>query len=536
MASHYPDGMRPVAMSTNWMVTAPQGLAAQAGGAMLSAGGSAADAAVAMAAALSVVYPHMTGIGGDLFALYYDARSQRVSAFNGSGGAAKLATLEYYRSRGYGAIPERGGLSALTVPGAVDGWIALHEKFGKLEFARLLAPAIRFARDGTPIARSLARSMEEERPFLEADEGGRFAYARAARIGDLLVQPALAHTLECIAARGRAWFYEGDGAAAIDAYCRRIDSPLRAEDFAAHRGVWTEPIRGEFRAFESLTTAPNSQGLTLLLAQMIYEEFIGSGRPPDGSAAFVHAAVEAAKIAHADRDRFVGDPAYVSAPLDSLLTKEYARRCARRIDPYRAASSQLGTADLGGTTYFACVDGDGNAASVIQSIYLHFGAAVVVPELGIALHDRGCWFTLDEGSPRSLAPGRRPFHTLIANMLRSGDKPWLIYGSMGGEGQPQTGLVLAIRIAERGMDPQAAIEAPRWRWGGSALSGVGEVSIEGRVGAACIAGLRARGHSLIVCDDWEEKMGHAGAILIDRDRGVLLGGADPRGDGIALGG
>jgi gamma-glutamyltranspeptidase len=517
------------------MVTAPHALAAQAGARVLGDGGSAADAAVAVGATLSVVYPHMTGIGGDFFALYYDARSGEVSAYNGSGRAAALATKEFYASRGLAAIPERGGPAALTVPGAVDAWFALLERFGSMDVSRLLAPAIAFARDGAPVARSLARAIAEERAVLDADRGARAAYGSGRGDGAVLTQPALARTLENIATRGRAWFYGGGGADAFDAYCRSIDSPLRASDFAAHRGEWTTPIKTTFRGVESLTTPPNSQGLALLLAQGAYEEFTGESRPADLSAEFVHAAVEATRLAYADRDRYVCDPAYTAAPLDRLLSREHARALASGIDPNRAGSSERIPADRGGTTYFACVDAHGNAASVIQSVYQHFGAAVVVPELGVAIHNRGCWFTLDDGMPRSLAPGRRPFHTLIANMLLRDGKPWIVYGSMGGDGQPQTGLSLSIRMAERGMDPQAAVDAPRWRWIGDGADGP-QVFVEKRVGAACVAGLRARGHDVVVCDDYEESMGHAGAIVIDRERGILAGGSDPRSDGLALGG
>jgi gamma-glutamyltranspeptidase len=530
-----PAGARSPAMATRFMASAPHALAAAAGADVLRSGGSAADAAVAMAATLSVVYPHMTGIGGDLFALYYDARSGETAAYNGSGAAAALATVDRYAANGMRAIPERGGPSALTVPGAVEGWFALHERFGRRDIPRLLEPAIRYARDGVPVARSLARSLAEERHLLLEDDGASAVYGAGLGIGDLLVQPALAKTLERIASDGREYFYRGEGAAAIDAYCRRIDSPLRADDLAAHRGEWTAPLASEFRGFASLTTPPNSQGLALLLAQALYEERVGEDRPADGSAPFVHVTVEASRIAYAERDRYVGDPRAMPGPPARLLSRDWARSRATAIHANRVGKSGPIAVDAGSTTYFACVDSDGNAASVIQSIYQHFGAAVVVPELGIALHDRGCWFTLDEGNPRSLVPGRRPFHTLIANMLQRGGRPEVVYGSMGGDGQPQTGLALSIRIAERGMDPQAAIDAPRWRYGRSAIDGEPEVLIESRVGAACIAGLRARGHRISVAGEWEQAMGHAGAIVIDRDRGVMFGGADPRGDGAAIG-
>ena len=522
-------------MGTRWAVTSPHALATSAGASVLADGGTAADAAVAVGSTLSVVYPHMTGIGGDLFALYVDASSGEIAGFDGSGGAAALATLDYYARAGCDAIPQRGAGAAITVPGAVDAWFALHERFGSMAMERLLAPATALARDGAPIARSVARAMVEERALLDADAGAFAAYG-SGRSGSLLVQAALARTLGRLAERGRSWFYEGEGAAAIDACCSDAGSPLRAGDLAAHRGLWTAPIRSAFRGFESLTTAPPSQGLTLLIAQAIYERFASAGALADCTAPLVHALVEASVLAYADRDAHVCDPSYRAAPIADLLDRERMQAAAASIDPNRAAGLGGAARDLGGTTYFACVDAKGNAASVIQSIYQHFGSGVVVPELGIALHNRGCWFALDENKARSLAPGRRPFHTLIANLLCRGGKPDVVYGSMGGDAQPQTGLALSIRIGERGMDPQAAISRPRWRWVGSAGGVEPDVVVERRVGEACIAGLRARGHRVGVCDDWDETMGHAGAIVVDRERGVLLAGTDPRSDGLALAG
>ena len=536
-SSFLPDGSRPSAAGLRWAVTSPHAAATSAGAAVLADGGSAADAAVAVGATLSVVYAHMTGIGGDLFALYHDAKAGEVVAYAGAGAAASLATLDFYARAGCTAIPQRGGASALTVPGTVDAWFALHERFGTIEMSRLLAPAASFARDGVPVARSVARAMAEERDALDADEGARAAYGSSRAGGSLLVQPALARTIENIASRGRSWLYEGEGAAAIERYCARVGSPLRAGDLATHRGEWVAPIRTGFRGFESLTTAPPSQGLALLIAQSVYEAHAGQSRDDDVSASFVHACVESTRAAYADRDEFVCDPRYRPAPLDRLLAPQRIRDEAARIDPYAArAIPGARAADLGGTTYFGCVDSQGNAVSVIQSIYQHFGSCVVVPELGVALHDRGCWFTLDEDRPRSLAPGRRPFHTLIANMLLRDGKPEVVYGSMGGDAQPQTGLSLSIRIGERGMEPQAAIERPRWRWSGAAAPSEPEVIVERRVGAACIEGLRARGHRVGVGGDWDEAMGHAGAIVIDRERGIILAGTDPRSDGLALAG
>ena len=535
-----PAGRRPSARSVRGMVTAPHMLATQAGVGILAAGGSAADAGVAVAASLSVLYSHMTGIGGDAFFVYYDASSRTVHAYNGSGRSAALADRAFYARLNLDAIPQHGGLAALTVPGAVDAWFSLHERFGRLPFEMTIKPAIEHARSGAPIARSFARGLREERSLLRADPGARGLYAAEEEyvVGQRFAQPALANSLERIARDGRAFWYEGEAAAHVERACVGVGSPLRASDLAAHRGFFDEPVRSRFGPFESLVTPPNSQGLVLALAQNIYTATVQHAEEPLGSASLAHLGVEAIKLAFEDRDRWIGDPSFVKAPLDQLLASEYATARAREIDPFRArsAAGRRSRASAGGdTTYFACVDSDGNALSMIQSLYFHFGSCVGVPELGIVLQNRGCSFSLDEGRPTSLAPNRLPFHTLMAAMLLEDGAPRLVYGTMGGEGQPQTTLQTSIAIAERGVDPQAALDMPRWRYGRTWGAHVPGVAIEARAGDACIAGLRARGHHVIVAGDWEESMGHAGAILIDRDQGVLTGASDMRSDGLAAG-
>ena len=532
-----PSGHRPSARSIRAMVTAPHALATQAGVAALRAGGSAADAGVAVAASLSVLYAHMTGIGGDAFFLYYDARSRTVHSYNGSGRSAALADLAFYRRLGLTSIPRHGGPAALTAPGAVDAWLSLHERFGRLSLRADVEHAIGHARDGAPIARSFARGLLEEHRLLAADEGARPLYASQAYypIGARFAQPALARSLERIAAEGRSFWYEGEAAEHIERACVRGGSPLRAADLTAHRGFFTEPIRARFAGHESLVTPPNSQGIALLLAQGIHDAAADREHLALSGPALAHLDIEAIKLAFEDRDRWVGDPDEVKPPLERLLGADHAASQAAKIDPFRARADAASRSGGGDTTYFACVDGDGNVLSMIQSLYFHFGSCVGVPELGIVLQNRGCAFTLDEGRPTSLAPQRLPFHTLMAAMLLKGGEPHLVYGTMGGEGQPQTTLQISVAIAEMGVDPQMALDAPRWRYGKTWGDEVPGVAIERRAGEACIAGLRARGHNMIVTDDWEESMGHAGAIRIDRDEGVLVGASDVRSDGAALG-
>jgi gamma-glutamyltranspeptidase/glutathione hydrolase len=517
------------------MVTAPHALASQIGIEMLAGGGNAADAIIAMAAGVAVLYPHMTGVGGDAFILYHDAAQKKTFAYNGSGAAAALATRDFYRERGMSTIPEKGGPAALTVPGAVDLWFGLHERFGSRPMEQIVAPAAQHARHGAPLARSVVRGMVEQRDSLLADAAAcDFYAARDYSIGDRFAQPQLARTLEMIATNGRRWLYEGEGAERISAACERAGSPLRAADLAAHHGIFCEPLEAKFREWRSLVTPPNSQGVALLLAQQIYQSATGTERLDDAGAAFAHLGIEAIKAAFHDRDSLVGDPAVAPPVTSETLGARHAAQWAKRIDPYRAAGDAP-TASESGTTYFACVDENGNAASMIQSLYHHFGSSVGVPELGIVLQNRGVAFTLDQGKLTSLEAGRRPFHTLMAAMLLEGEAPYLVYGTMGGDGQPQTCLQNSIRIAERGMDPQVALDAPRWRYGRTWGAHQPGVMIEARAGEAVIAGLRTRGHGVIVADAWEQSMGNAGAIVIDRERGILVGASDARSDGAALG-
>lgn len=532
-----PNGMRPPARASTGMVTAPHALAAQAGVSILEGGGNACDAIIGVAAALAVLYPHMTGIGGDVFFLYYDAKTGAVHAYNGSGAAAKAASLDHYRGLGLERIPERGGEAALTVPGTIDAWFALHDRFGSLTMERILAPAITYAHNGAPAARSFVGSIARLRNVLAGDEGASelFVDHGPRRPGDRFKNPRLGAALGAIATHGRGWFYEGEGAVAIERYCRRVNSPLRAEDFSAHRGFFTTPVAGRFAGFESLTVPPNSQGIAGLIAQQTYEAYAArSIGLDDRSAARTHAGVEAIRLAFVDRDVHVGDPREPNS-WQALLSPEHAAELSEMIDPNNVFPEPLPHADSGDTAYFACVDAAGNAVSFIQSLFYSFGAGIVVPELGMPLQNRGSAFELTLRGVRSLVPGKRPFHTLMPCMLMRDAKPWLIYGSMGGEGQPQTALQLATRIAVDGLDPQTAIEAPRWRWGKDAADEPARVHVEARIGDACVAGLRARGHDVDVRADWDESMGHAGAVVIDQKEGVLIGGADPRGDGAALG-
>lgn len=540
---------RPPTRAPNGMVATSHSLASSSGLAILRDGGSAVDAAIAANATLAVVYPHMAGLGGDGFWLVYDPDGE-VSALNASGPAAETATREYYRDRGHTEIPSRGPAAALTVPGAVDGWRRAHERHGNLEWSRLFEDAIRYARDGHDVSRSVADWLIEDEPILNSHPSAGDVFmpdGRRPQVGDRLKQPALAESYERIADEGpRAGFYEGDIARRICADLDPKGSPLRADDFAAFEAEWVDPISTTYRGRTVYEFPPNTQGFAALEILNLLEGF-DIEEWGDGSAEYYHHMAEAVKLAFADRDEWLTDPAFVDIPVDRLTSKEYADERRELIDPDGAmtmADIDPGipfehpgdrTAPGGDTCYFCAVDEDGLAVSAIQSIYHDFGSAVIGGETGIILQNRGSFFSLDETHPNRLEPGKRTFHTLIPAMLCEDGEPSLVYGTMGGEGQPQTQAAMITRAVDFDYDVQQAIEAPRWlmgrTWGGASRA----LSLEGRISDEVIRELGARGQLTKVLPDWDDNMGHAQAIRIDRETGLLSGAADPRGDGAALG-
>lgn len=532
------------------MVASPHALASAAGLAILRAGGSAVDAAIATAAVLGTVYPHMTGIGGDGFWLIHDPRAARTHALNASGPAARLAAAHRYRAMVCdGRVPERGPLAALTVPGAVDGWRAAHERFGRLAWDALLADAVRYAEGGAPVGRSLGRWMAERATLLDAHPDVARIFlpgGRPLREGEPVAQPALAVTLRHLAREGPRAFYEGEVAERICAAVAPRGSPLRAEDFAAYAAEWTEPIATEYRGLLVQEMPPNTQGLAALLILNLVEGYDVAAWG-DGSADYHHHLAEAARLAYADRDAWCADPRFVDIPVRRLLDKGYAAERRRLIDPAAARPAHdiapglpfaphARPARVGGDTcYLAVVDSDGLVVSMIESLYLDFGSCVAAGDTGVLLQNRGALFSLDESDANHLAPGKRPFHTLIPALILRDGAPWLAFGTMGGNGQPQTHSALVTRIVDFGYDVQRAIEAPRWVMGRTLTRAEELLWLEGRVDAAVARELRRRGHPVRVLEDWSAAMGHAQAIRIHRDTGFLEGGADPRGDGAALG-
>lgn len=539
---------RPVTLASRGMVATSHYLASAAGLQTLRKGGSAADAAIAANAVLCVTYPHMAGIGGDLFALVWDPKDPAVRALNASGPSGKLADIEYYRKLGHDKqIPARGPLAALTVPGAVDGWRELYEKYGRLAWRDLFTDAIDYARNGFPVGRSLAQWLVEDRDLLSSVPEMKqiFLPGGLPREGDRLVMALLADTLEEIAAGGGRAFYEGGIAEDICQYLEEHDSPLRREDFARFHAEWVDPISTSYRGYQVFEFPPNTQGFAALQILNLIEAFDPRAWG-DNTADFYHHMVEAVKVSFADRDEWLTDPKFVDIPVERLLSKDYAEERRRLIKPDRALvmeevepGIQFGgkasrKSPGGGTCAFSAIDENGLVVSMIQSIYHDFGSGVLGGDTGVILQNRGSFFSLEEEDVNRLEPGKRTFHTLTPGMLLEGGEARIAFGTMGGEGQPQTHAAILVRLLDYGYDVQQAIEAPRWLMGKTWGVQSKDLSLEGRIPQGVVQELAYRGQPIKTLRSWDDNMGHAQAIRINPG-GFLEGGADPRGDGAALG-
>ncbi len=542
---------RPPTHAPNGVVATPHYLASAAGLNILDSGGSAVDAAIAANAVLCVVYPHMAGLGGDGFWLIAEPGTNRVHGVNASGPAARKATLDYYRPASKnGEIPSRGPLSVLTVPGAIDGWRLAHERFGRLDWSRLFDAAIGYARDGMPVGRSLADWLAQDEPILASYPGTAAIFLPGGdvpRDGQRLVQSELARSLRQVAELGaRRSFYEGPLAQHIAEALQPQGSPLATEDFAAFHAEWVDPIKATYRGYEVYELPPNTQGFTALQILNLIEGYDVAAWG-DGTADFYHHMAEAVKVAFADREEWLTDPNFVTIPVERLISKSYADERRRLIDPKRAldiaqvpagiafAQPHRRRAPEGDTCYFCAADRDGMVVSLIQSIYHDFGSAVIGGDTGIVMQNRGAFFALDDEHPNHLRPGKRTFHTLIPGLLVRDGQPYLAFGAMGGEGQPQTQAALVTRIVDFGYDVQQAIEAPRWLMGRTWGTRTRTLSLEGRIPDEVVRELKRRGQPVQMVTDWNDNLGHASAIRVDREQRFFEGGADPRGDGAALG-
>jgi len=519
------------------MIATPHYLASSVGSAIIQQGGNAFDAAIAISAALGVVYPHMTGIGGDAFFLIYPAATGQLIGFNGSGMSAAQATAAFYRQKGLEAIPQRGVLSAITVPGMVDAWWQVWKKFGRLPWAKLLAPAIDYGEKGFPISRNLAFWMRKDESLIRASEQLSAVYTAHGKLlqeGERLVQTKLAQTLRCIQFEGREAVYSGAVMQAVVDCVRHDGGVLEEADFRGYTGEWVKPISVTYRGYEIFQMPPNSQGFTALMMMNMLEH-IEVGSVPRASADFFHTMSEVIKKAFRDRDHYLTDPRFRDIPLERLLSKAYAAQLWAEIQARPQQASQHVSPVIGqDTAYAAVVDDEGNAVSFIQSLYFDFGAAYVAGDTGIILQNRGSFFSLDAGAANVLEAGKRSFHTLMPAMVTKAGKPYMLYGTQGGEGQPQTQLSILTGVLDYGLSIQEAISLPRWVYGRTWGEDGDALRLEHRLPPDVYAHLKAWGHRVELVDSWDGLMGQAQGIVID-EKGVKSGAADPRGDGLAIG-
>jgi len=535
----FPQRNRPVTMAPHGLVASPHYLASQAGVEILKLGGTAVDAAIATNAVLNVAYPHMCGIGGDAFLLIYDASRKDLVFLNASGRSPYSATIDYFHKAGRNSIPLRG-LLAVTVPGAVDGWFAAHGRYGNLPMPTILEPAIRYARNGYPITHILSFKIQEAAADLSRFPSSKNLFLPGGEVpkpGDVLTNAALAKSLERISREGRDAFYKGEICREIVKFCQENGGLLNERDFRETESTWGKPVSTTYRDYTVFETPPNSQGLAALMILNLVENYDFSSlgyQSPD----HLHLLIEAKKVAFTDRTRYISDPEAVKIPVEKLLSKDYTAERRFLICRDRAAdASAILPESFGRDTIYLCVvDEAGNAVSLIQSLYFSFGSAVVAGETGILLQNRGAYFSLDPIHVNCLQPHKRTFHTLMASITFRGGKPYMVFGTSGADGQPQTHVQVMTSVFDFGLDIQSAIEAPRWLSGRYLINQPdGALTLEGRFSSEVIEELRKRGHQVNVVENWSSVMGSAHGVIIHPENGLRMGGSDPRSDGAAIG-
>ena len=525
--------MQKVIVGSKSMVVSPHHLASQAGNTILQNRGNAFDAAVAVSACLAVVYPHMTGLGGDSFWLTFSVKDKKTRAYNGSGRSGRQVTRGKYP--GQGSIPFRGIESVITVPGMVDSWDAILKEYGRLTLAEVLQPAIEYAEYGFPLSNDQYENTAKNREILQKDPDISAIFLPENRVphrNDRFVQKNLAKTLRELAAKGRDHFYQGDLAMQMVLSLQEKGGWLTLDDFKEHCGNWTEPLSTTYRGYTVYQVPPNSQGFVGLMALNILENF-DLAAIPHGSYEYYHLLTESLKRSFQDRNEFLTDPDFDDIPLEKLLSKSYAKKIARSISLKKALDVQ--TRPIGSdTAHAAIVDEEGNAVSFIQSLYFEFGSGIVAGDNGIIMQNRGSFFSLDPTNVNRLEPRKRTFHTLMPAMAYKDGRPAILYGTQGGEGQSQTQTAIITRMIDYGMNPQEAISEPRFVWGRTWGEANQELKIESRISKDVTDQLKKAGHIVNRVKEMDGVMGHANAIRID-EQGFLQGGVDPRGDGATVG-
>ncbi|MBI2301728.1 MAG: gamma-glutamyltransferase [Armatimonadetes bacterium] len=517
---------RPAVRAPHAMVASAHPLASQAGVAVLRAGGSAVDAGLAVNTVLNVTQCPCCGLGGDGFFLYFEAATGTLHAYNASGRSPAATGIDVIHARGHSVMPTTGTLP-INVPGAVDGWAQLHARFGRIPWRELFQPAIGYARDGFPVSDNLSgwiRGSEATLRRWPSSTRAMLPDDRPPLPGERLRQPDLAGSFEALASGGAEAFYRGDIGREIGRAVQADDGLLTADDLAEHQGEWTRPVGIRYRGCLVTVHGPNSQGWALpSMLGLVGDRAI----PAPGSADWVHLGVEVKRLAFADRDAYNTDPAKMTASLDRLLDPVYLRRRGEAIRMDHAAPAVSPGGLDGDTTDFCVVDGAGNALSVIQSLYHGFGSGFVAGSTGLFLQNRGAYFSLDPTHVNRLEPRKRTAHTLVSAMVLRDGRPVIVPGSMGGDGQPQTLFQVVTAMLDHGLNPQEAIELPRWVHDG------GTVKLEGRFDPAVAEELERRGHRVERLPEWASVCGHCQIIQLTPDG--LAGGADPRGDGQAAG-
>jgi gamma-glutamyltranspeptidase/glutathione hydrolase len=535
---------RPDVIAANGMVATSQPLATQVGLQVLKDGGNAIDAAIAANAAIGLMEPTGNGIGGDLFAIVWDAETETLYGYNGSGRSPQSLTLEWFRENGYESIPPYGPLP-VSVPGTVDGWFALHERFGNMDMAEILQPAIDYANEGFPVSEVIAYYWDRSISTREAYPGFLEQFTidgRAPREGEIWRNPNLGNTLKAIAEGGRDAFYKGDIARTIGDYMSANGGFLSYEDMAAHEGEWVEPVSTNYRGVDVWELPPNGQGIAALQILNILEGYdmaaYGFGSPEH-----VHLFVEAKKLAFEDRARFYADMDFADVDVDWLISKDYAAQRRELIDMERAARTvEPGNPALerGDTIYLTTADKDGNMVSLIQSNYRGMGSGMTPPGLGFILQDRGEMFVLDEDHPNGYEPGKRPFHTIIPAFITKDGEPWVSFGLMGGGMQPQGHAQIVMNLVDFGMGLQEAGDAPRIHHGGSTepvgenlrMTDGGVLNLESGFSYDTIRALMGKGHRIQFA---RGPYGGYQAIMLDPEYGTYRGATEVRKDGQAAG-
>jgi len=522
-------------MGNRGMVVAPHHLAASIGADVLRDGGNAIEAMVASAAAIAVCYPHMNGLGGDNFWLIHDKESAAVG-IDACGAAAGLANIDFFREQALDAIPGRGPLAALTMAGAVSGWQkaldhSSHVWGGRMPLNRLLEPAIECARQGVAVTHTLADNARAKLPELRDQPGFANRYlvgGQAVNYGDLLAQPELASTLESLAHTGLDDFYRGDMARSLAIELKAVGSPLRLADFERHQALDVEPLSLMLRGHQLYNMPPPTQGLASLMILGVFDRL---GVQTTDTFEFVHGLIEATKAAFKIRDGHICDPSGMTAAADSFLTDQVLDALAAEVDMEKAAPWPDANAN-GDTVWLGAIDNKGRTVSFIQSIYWEFGSGVILPSTGISWQNRGSSFSLDEAHHNNLEPFKRPFHTIQPALARLADGRVMSYGTMGGEGQPQTQAMIFARHLLANMPLQEAVTSPRWLLGRTWGSTRTNLRIESRFDSELYGALRLAGHDVEIVGDFEEVMGHAGALVV-HPSGLIEGASDPRSDGAA---